>query len=114
MVGDVPVMSAATARIELRTTDRTDVEAAVAAAFDAYAPALKGFAAGAVRDPDAAEDLVQETFVRLIRELQAGRRFDSLRPWLFTVCMNLVISQARRRSVRDRLRFRLVERGTSA
>jgi RNA polymerase sigma-70 factor (ECF subfamily) len=114
MVGDTPFVSSAAARVDLRTADRFDVEATVAAAFDAYAPALKGFAAAAVRDPDVAEDLVQESFLRLIRELQAGRRLDNVRGWLFTVCSNLAVSQARRRSVRGRLRFRLVDRGTGA
>jgi RNA polymerase sigma-70 factor (ECF subfamily) len=112
MVGDIPVVSAAAARIRLPATDRFEVDAAVAAAFDAHAPALKGFAAGAARDVDAAEDLVQESFLRLIRELQAGRRIDNVRAWLFSVCTNLVISQARRRAVRDRLRVLLVEPGT--
>ena len=35
----------------------------VEAAFDAHAPELKAFALAAVRDEDAADDLVQETFI---------------------------------------------------
>ena len=109
MVGDTPFVTLASARIDLRSMDRFDVEATVVAAFDAHAAALKGFAAASARDPDAAEDLVQESFVRLVRELQSGRQIDNVRAWLFAVCANLAISQARRRSTRDRLRFRLLD-----
>ena len=114
MVGDAPLVSRAGIRIDLRRAERYDIEATLAAAFDAHAPALKGFASASTRDPDAAEDLVQESFLRLIGELQAGRQPDNVRAWLFTVCSNLTVSQARRRSIGDRLRFRLVDRGTSA
>jgi RNA polymerase sigma-70 factor (ECF subfamily) len=90
-----------------------DVESTVAAAFDAHAGRLKGFALAAVRDSDAADDLVQESFFRLIRELRAGRQPDNLAAWLFRVCGNLIASRARRRTVSDRARSVLRDRATS-
>ncbi len=85
----------------------------VADAFDANAEALKGFAFAAVREEATAEDLVQEAFLRLVRELHGGRTPDNIRAWLFRVCANLVVSYARRRSVSDRARSLLLERSSS-
>ena len=50
---------------------------------------LLRFARGFVRDQGAAEDLVQETFIRLIRNLPALEPHGSLSPWLYRVCRNL-------------------------
>jgi RNA polymerase sigma-70 factor (ECF subfamily) len=90
------------------------VELVVEAAFDRHAEALKAFALAAARDGAAADDLVQETFVRLIRELRERREPDNLRAWLFRVCANLAVSQARRRAVSDRFRARLVDRSSGS
>jgi RNA polymerase sigma-70 factor (ECF subfamily) len=98
----------------IRTSHRLELEAAVAAAFDAHAEALKGFASAAARDPDAADDLVQESFIRLIREIRGGRQPDNVRAWLFRVCANLVVSAARHRAVGERARDLLVDRRATA
>ncbi|MFI5261219.1 MAG: RNA polymerase sigma factor [Candidatus Limnocylindrales bacterium] len=73
--------------------------ALVLALFDAHRRGLYGFALAAVRDAALAEDLVQETFLRLVRELDAGHRPANPPAWLFRVCANLVTSDARRRGV---------------
>jgi RNA polymerase sigma-70 factor, ECF subfamily len=54
------------------------------------------------RDPDVAEDLAQEAFLRLAREVQAGRTPDAPGAWLHRVGGNLVASWGRHRSVIDR------------
>jgi RNA polymerase sigma-70 factor, ECF subfamily len=54
------------------------------------------------RDPALAEDVVQESFLRLVRELQARRSPDDPRAWLFRVCTNLIRSGFRRRATADR------------
>jgi RNA polymerase sigma-70 factor (ECF subfamily) len=90
---------------------RLEIETLVAEAFDAHASRLKAFATHALRHGDAdAEDLVQETFLRLVREIRAGSVPDNIPGWLFTVCARLVVSRGRRRSVADRMRFLLVSR----
>ena len=81
--------------------------------FDAHAGRLRAFALNAVRDAATADDLVQETFLRLIEEARSGTMPDNIRGWLFRVCANLIVSRARRRSVADRMRSLLVERGTA-
>ena len=63
------------------------------------------------RDPAAAEDLVGEAFLRLARELAAGRRPDNPSAWVAQVARHLAISRARRASTAARLAPRLVDRG---
>lgn len=69
------------------------------ALFDTHRRGLYGFALAAVRDAALAEDLVQETFLRLVRQLDAGQPPANPPAWLFRVCANLVTSDARRRGV---------------
>lgn len=54
------------------------------------------------RDPDVAEDLTQEAFLRLAREIEAGRAPDDAGAWLHRVGGNLVASRGRHLSVVDR------------
>lgn len=68
----------------------------VMTAYDQYQRRLTGFAYALTRDAEAADDLVQETFLRLIKEHAAGRVPDNLSAWLFRVCANLVTSRGRR------------------
>lgn len=51
-------------------------------------------------DADAAEDIAQEAFVRLLRQPLPEAE---VRPWLFTVAMNLVRDRARKNERRQRL-----------
>src|SRR3954466_10441111 len=65
--------------------------------FAAFHPRLFNFLARLSRRRDVAEDLVEETWLRLIA--QAGRLRDDTRlgPWLFTVARNLHASYRRSR-----------------
>lgn len=54
------------------------------------------------RDPEAAEDLAQESFLRLAREIEVGRTPDNVGAWLYRVGMNLAVSEARRAKVATR------------
>lgn len=60
------------------------------------------FVRAATGDDEAAEDVRQETFFRLIREMAAGRRPANVHAWLFRVATNLVVSQARRARTAER------------
>jgi DNA-directed RNA polymerase specialized sigma24 family protein len=50
-----------------------DTADAVATAYDDYQPELYAFLLRTTRSPEAAEDLLQETFLRYGREMAAGR-----------------------------------------
>ena len=54
------------------------------------------------RDRDAADDLVRESFLRLVKEINSGRVPDNVGAWLFRVCSNLATSRGRRLTVAQR------------
>jgi len=68
--------------------------------FDRYTPVLLGVLRRQVRSEELARDLAQQTFLQLHRsrhDFSADRR---LRPWLFTIAMNLMREHFRRRGRR--------------
>ena len=71
--------------------------AVVTAAFEQYHGELFSFLCRSTRDPAAAEDLMQEAFLRLLQEVDALRGPDNIRAWLYRVAANLAISRSRRR-----------------
>ncbi|HXI44779.1 MAG TPA: RNA polymerase sigma factor, partial [Candidatus Acidoferrales bacterium] len=71
-------------------------------AFEEHAGKLTSFAFGMTRDRDVADDLVQESFLRLVKELAADRTPDNIPAWLFRVCANLATSRGRRATVAQR------------
>ena len=86
----------------------------VEAAFEAHAGPLKAFALAAVRDDAAADDLVQESFLRLIRQVRDTGPPDNIGGWLHRVCANLIISRGRRHTVAERSRSSLLDRDVGA
>jgi RNA polymerase sigma-70 factor (ECF subfamily) len=79
------------------TTAHLGESDAVTAAFELYHAELYSFLRRSTRDEAAAEDLLQEAFLRLTKEVDAGRTPDHLRGWLYRVASNLAISRGRRR-----------------
>jgi RNA polymerase sigma-70 factor (ECF subfamily) len=57
----------------------------VAELFDRHAAGLYRLALTMLGDPDQAQDVVQDTFVRLIAHVEAGGALPSARGWLYTV-----------------------------
>lgn len=55
-----------------------------------------------LRDREAAEDIVQETFLRVLRGLPRLRDDGALRPWIMRIAANLVVALARQRAYDDR------------
>jgi RNA polymerase sigma-70 factor (ECF subfamily) len=86
----------------------------VADAFGRHQRELFTFALRASRDRGIAEDLVQEAFLRLIVEIDAGRAPDNERAWLFRVTANMNVSRGRRASTAQRQAGELVELGVQA
>lgn len=66
--------------------------------FDAHGTAIYRFAAVLVRHHQDAEDVVQETFLKLLRHLEAGGDTSNARGWLFTVAAHAARDRQRRRA----------------
>ncbi len=64
--------------------------------FELHHAGLLRFAQRIGRDPEGAEDLVQDAFLRLLVEVEAGRTPDNIGAWLHRVVTNAAISRARR------------------
>jgi len=90
----VPMVATATARM-----DTADL---IASTYDAHQRELYSFALRSTRDPEVAEDVLQEAFTRLIVEVEAGRTPDNIRAWLYRVIANLIASGGRRATVARR------------
>jgi RNA polymerase sigma-70 factor, ECF subfamily len=88
--------------------ERVERGTGVVDAYSAHHEELFSFLCSATRDREAAEDLLQELFLRLIREERAGRIPDAVRPWLYRVASNLVIDRGRRLTTGRRWLERLV------
>ncbi|WP_116041594.1 sigma-70 family RNA polymerase sigma factor [Amycolatopsis palatopharyngis] len=77
------------------------LEDGIRAAYDAHGAELYRFAVRQLRDEGAAQDVVQEVFVRAWRNADT---FDpavaSLRVWLFAIARHAVIDQVRRTRAR--------------
>ena len=81
---------------------RGHVNQIVETAYAAHAATLARRLTALTRDSGIAEDLVQDAFVRLIVELDAGRIPDDLGAWLYRVGQNLAISRGRKWAVAAR------------
>lgn len=79
-----------------------DTSLAVTDAYQAFAVDLRRFVAARTRDGAAAEDIVQEAFVRLQIACQARRGPTNPKAWLHRVALNLVISGSRHAAVERR------------
>lgn len=81
--------------------DREPVAFDVRAAYRDHGSALLGFAVNAIGDRAAAEDCVQETFLRAWRSRSSYRAdVASTRTWLFAIARNVVVDAHRTRSRR--------------
>jgi RNA polymerase sigma factor (sigma-70 family) len=87
-------------------------DARVELAFADYAPRIRAFMLGSTRDPQVAEDLTQEAFLRLLAEARAGRAPDNVGGWLYRTASNLAVSRARHQAVARKAEPRLVDRAT--
>lgn len=83
---------------ELLQRLRTGDEAAFAAIVDAWSPMMLHMARRYVADQAAAEDVVQETWLGVIKGLGRFEGRSTLRSWTFSIMLN----QARSRGFRDR------------
>jgi len=75
--------------------------AAFDAAHAAFNGRLFGFLVRLSRNRQVAEDLVEETWIRLVSRAHRLRPDTRLAPWLFTVARNLYVSYCRSRLLED-------------
>ena len=65
--------------------------------FQEHGPAVYRFATVLLRHHQDAEDVLQETFLKLLSHLRAGGETTNLRGWLFTVAAHAARDRQRRR-----------------
>jgi RNA polymerase sigma-70 factor (ECF subfamily) len=91
-------------RLARRSSSQLGDEVGIREAYEAYGREMYGFALRRCRDHHAAEEVVQEAFVRAWR---AADRYDSslgpLRAWLYAILRNVIIDASRSADVRPRL-----------
>ena len=66
--------------------------------WEAFAHHMRRYVRRRVDDPDAAEDILQDIFLRLHTHLQGVRRSDRILPWLYRLARSAVIDHLRRRA----------------
>lgn len=66
--------------------------------FERYRPDLYGFCLRRLDDPSEAEDVVQEIFIRAVKNLSSFDRSKRIWPWLATIALRLCTDVHRERS----------------
>ena len=64
--------------------------------FDLHASGLYRLALAMLREPDAAQDVVQDVFLRLLAHLDGGGTLANARGWLYTVAAHACRDRQRR------------------
>lgn len=67
----------------------------IVAAYDALRPSLLAYLVGLGLVKQEAEDVIQESFLKLIHHLDKHENEQNLRPWIFRVAHNLAIDEFR-------------------
>jgi RNA polymerase sigma-70 factor, ECF subfamily len=79
-----------------------------------YQKPIYGFILRQVRDRPRAEDLFQETFLRVYDRIETCEKPDSFKPWAFAIAANLCRNEARQRSSRPETPAGQALEGTAA
>jgi RNA polymerase sigma-70 factor, ECF subfamily len=82
---------------DLVTAVRAGDEAAFGTLVDRHSPSMLRVARGYVHSHESAEEVVQDTWVALLKGIDGFEGRSSLRTWLFTVLINI----AKRRGIRE-------------
>jgi RNA polymerase sigma-70 factor (ECF subfamily) len=79
-----------------------DPDAVLAAAYLEHREPVRRWLIARTRDENLADELLHETYLRLMRELRRGTNVENPRAWLFHAASNLVVSHARHARVVSR------------
>jgi RNA polymerase sigma-70 factor (ECF subfamily) len=87
-----------------------DSNLTISTLFDQFEAPLYRYATGLARDPDRADDLVQETLIRAMAHLALLGQLSHYqrRAWLFRVLRNVFLDQQRARQRRQNLLAQLI------
>jgi RNA polymerase sigma-70 factor, ECF subfamily len=91
-----PTAAPATA-VQAMAGTASDARVDVLRAYEEHRSELFAFLVSVTRDGELAADLLQESFVRLLRQGETGEAPLDARAWLFRVSGNLALSAARRK-----------------
>ena len=75
-------------------------EGALGELVKAYRPGLRAYLYGMVHDWETADDLTQETFVKLCLKKPRDKRTASFKTWLFTIGRRTALDHLRRQKIR--------------
>ena len=80
------------------TRQQTTLDEAVREVFVVWRDPVYRYLLAVAGSPRDAEDLTQETFIRLFQDAKKGNRINNLRSWLFRVAHNLSVDWYRKSS----------------
>ncbi|KUF08739.1 sigma-70 family RNA polymerase sigma factor [Pseudoponticoccus marisrubri] len=84
-----------------------DARAELERRLSEYVTSLRRYALVLTRNPDAAEDLVQDTLTKAIAAADSWQPGSDMRVWLFRILHNTHVSERRRAKVREDARLML-------
>lgn len=87
------------------------IDEVIETAYAQHYRSIYGQLLASTRDAATAQDLCQEAFLRLTRQMRAGEPPENVGAWLHRVATNLAVSRSRRARVAEHWADRLVERG---
>src|SRR5436305_15264913 len=93
-----PARTALPPDAELAAAVKRGDEEVFAALVDAYSPGLMRMARMFVRDRAVAEEVVQETWLAVLRGIDRFEGRSSLKTWIFRILMNTAKTRAQRES----------------
>lgn len=64
-----------------------------------YEAPLRYFVARLLEDPEMAEDILQDTWLAVIRKIHTLRQFDTFSAWLYRVARNNVYKELRKKKI---------------
>ena len=89
--------------LSVRDGTDADVHRAVSIIFERHKSHIYTLFLRMALDSATAEDLLQETFLRLLRHARRYKPVAKVTTWLYRIAFNLALNEARRRSVRVHL-----------
>jgi RNA polymerase sigma-70 factor (ECF subfamily) len=66
--------------------------------YDEYYQPVRAFLAAMLRDPWTADDLVQDTFLKVKKNLSTLKDPDKIKPWIFRIARNLCLDHLRQKT----------------
>ncbi|MFL6414753.1 MAG: RNA polymerase sigma factor [Bryobacteraceae bacterium] len=81
-----------TETLELRL-DTLSLEKKVTAYFEQWRDPVNRYVVAAFGDPEEAEEITQEAFLQLYRQLHSGQSITNVRAWVFRTAHNLAVNR---------------------